>query len=282
LRASIIIPVYNERRYIAHVLSRVQSIDIDKEIIVVDDASTDGTRELLKDIYDATLDCRPSIALPELSTPFRTDNLTIVFQPKNFGKGAALRRGFAAATGDLVIVQDADLEYDPHDYQTMIEPIALGLADVVYGSRFLGGPHRVLFFWHYVANRLLTLLSNMLNNLNLTDMEVCYKVFRREVIQAIDLKQNRFGFEPEVTAKIARLDVRVYEVPVSYHGRTYEEGKKIGWRDAIQAVWCIVHYALISKLSRRRSHVLRGTSSDARPTASNIDAGRDFRGASCE
>jgi glycosyltransferase involved in cell wall biosynthesis len=246
MKMSVVIPVYNERRYIARVLERVQAVPSEKEIIVVDDASTDGTREFLERIDRACREGLGSIALADLTRPLRIDNVLICFQPVNRGKGAALRCGFEMATGDVVVVQDADLEYDPGDYGALTAPITAGLADVVYGSRFLGGPHRVLFFWHYVANRLLTLLSNMLNNLNLTDMETCYKVFRREVLAAIDLKQNRFGFEPEVTAKVAALGVRVYEVPVSYHGRTYAEGKKIGWRDALQAVWCILKYGLFS------------------------------------
>ena len=250
MKMSVVIPVYNERRYIARVLERVQSVPPDKEIIVVDDASTDGTRELLERIDRACRNGLGSIMLADLGTPLRIDNVLICFQSANRGKGAALRRGFELATGDVIVVQDADLEYDPGDYGALTAPITAGLADVVYGSRFLGGPHRVLFFWHYVANRLLTLLSNMLNNLNLTDMETCYKVFRREVLAAVDLKQNRFGFEPEVTAKVAALGVRVYEVPVSYHGRTYAEGKKIGWRDALQAVWCILKYGLTASRQR--------------------------------
>jgi glycosyltransferase involved in cell wall biosynthesis len=231
----------------------VQAVPPDKEIIVVDDASTDGTRELLETIHQARVERQTSIVLADLIDPLRIDNISICFQPKNRGKGAALRRGFELASGDLVIVQDADLEYDPNDYDTLTAPIIAGLADVVYGSRFLGGPHRVLFFWHCVANRVLTTLSNMLNNLNLTDMETCYKVFRREVLAAVELKQNRFGFEPEITAKVAALGVRVYEVPVSYHGRTYEEGKKIGWRDAVQAVWCIVKYGLTAARPKARA-----------------------------
>ncbi len=256
MKISVVIPVYNERRYIAHVLARVQAVSPDKEIIVVDDASTDGTRELLEHVHQARLGHRHDLVLADLPEPLRIDNISVCFQPTNRGKGAALRRGFEMATGEVVIVQDADLEYDPSDYAALTGPITSGVADVVYGSRFLGGPHRVLFFWHCVANRLLTLLSNMLNNLNLTDMETCYKVFRREVLAAVDLKQNRFGFEPEITAKVAALGVRVYEVPVSYHGRTYEEGKKIGWRDAFQALWCIVRYGLFT--SRRREPIGTG------------------------
>jgi glycosyltransferase involved in cell wall biosynthesis len=252
MRMSVVIPVYNERRYIAHVLARVQAVPPDKEIIVVDDASTDGTRELLESIHQARMERQSSIVLADLVDPLRIDNISVCFQSKNRGKGAALRRGFELATGDLVIVQDADLEYDPTDYDALTAPILAGLADVVYGSRFLGGPHRVLFFWHCVANRVLTTVSNMLNNLNLTDMETCYKVFRREVLAAVELKQNRFGFEPEITAKVAALGVRVYEVPVAYHGRTYEEGKKIGWRDAVQAVWCIVRYGLTATRPKER------------------------------
>jgi len=260
MKISVVIPVYNECRYIARILERVQAVPPEKDIIVVDDASTDGTRELLEQIHKARQEQRSSIVLGDLAKPLRIDNISVGFQPVNCGKGAALRRGFEMATGDVVIVQDADLEYDPNDYGALIAPITSGLADVVYGSRFLGGPHRVLFFWHYVANRLLTLLSNMLNNLNLTDMETCYKVFRREVLVAVDLRQNRFGFEPEITAKVAALGVRVYEVPVSYHGRTYEEGKKIGWQDAVQALWCIVWYGVFA--TGRRTKPARSTPAD--------------------
>jgi len=244
MKVSVVIPVYNERRYIADILARVQAVDIDKEIIIVDDASTDGTGEFLGGIVEAQ---RTTSVFTGGRRALAIDNITVLFQERNRGKGAALRRGFRAATGEVILVQDADLEYDPRDYHTLIEPIATGLADVVYGSRFLGGPHRVLFFWHYVANRLLTLFSNMLNNLNLTDMETCYKVFRRPVLEAINLQQDRFGFEPEITAKVARLRARVYEVPISYNGRTYQEGKKIGFKDALQALGCIVWYGCFSR-----------------------------------
>jgi glycosyltransferase involved in cell wall biosynthesis len=227
-KLSVVIPVYNERRWIAEVVRRVRAVDVPKEIIVVDDCSTDGTRDLLRDMDGQ-------------------DGVRVVYQPDNRGKGAALREGFKRVTGDVVLVQDADLEYDPANYPRLLQPILAGLADVVYGSRFLGESHRVLYFWHSVANKFLTTLSNMFTNLNLTDMETCYKVFRREVLDGMTLKSNRFGFEPEVTAKIARKRTppwRVYEVPISYFGRTYEEGKKIGLKDAITALYCIVRYWL--------------------------------------
>jgi glycosyltransferase involved in cell wall biosynthesis len=244
---SVVVPVYNERRYIGELLARVQTVAIDKEIVVVDDGSTDGTRQYLQHIIDAQQRRLSSIVnASDAAAPLRIDNIVVVLQETNRGKGAALRRGFEAATGEVLIVQDADLEYDPKDYFALLEPIETGVADVVYGSRFLGGPHRVLFFWHCVANRILTLCSNMFNNLNLTDMETCYKVFRREVLRSIELKQNRFGFEPEITAKVARLGARVYEVPIAYHGRTYEEGKKIGLKDAVQAIGCIVWYGVFA------------------------------------
>jgi len=227
-KLSVVIPVYNERRTVEEVLRRVHAVAIAKEIIVVDDGSTDGTRELLE-----------KIAREE--SPL-VSGLKIYFQPVNRGKGAALRRGFQEARGEIVIVQDADLEYDPRDYAQLIDPIDRALADVVYGSRFLGGPHRVLLYWHSVANKVLTGLSNMLTNLNLTDVWTCYKAFRRPILQSLTLKENRFGFEPEVTVKVAALRCRVYEVPISYQGRTYEEGKKIGLKDAIWGLWCLVRY----------------------------------------
>jgi len=237
LTLSVVIPVYNEKNTIHEILRRVRAVPVKKQIIVVDDCSTDGTRAILKEIEK------------------QDGELTVVYHVINQGKGASLRTGFRMATGDIVIVQDADLEYDPEQYPQLIQPIVEDLADVVYGSRFIGETHRVLYFWHSLANKLLTLLSNMFTNLNLTDMEVCYKVFRREVIQGIKLKSDRFGFEPEVTAKMARFTFagangqpsrpcRIYEIPVSYHGRTYREGKKIGLKDVFQALYCILRYAI--------------------------------------
>jgi glycosyltransferase involved in cell wall biosynthesis len=236
LTLSVVIPVYNEKATIHEILRRVRAVPIRKEIIVVDDASTDGTRELLR------------------AVPQGDGDLKVVYHERNQGKGAALRTGFRHATGQIVIVQDADLEYEPAEYPQLIQPIVENHADVVFGSRFIGEKHRVLYYWHSVANRYLTMLSNMFTNLNLTDMEVCYKVFRREVIQGIRLESDRFGFEPEVTAKVARFQFpaedgqpgrpcRIYEVPVSYHGRTYREGKKIGPKDGLQALYCILRYA---------------------------------------
>jgi glycosyltransferase involved in cell wall biosynthesis len=227
-KLSIVIPVYNERQWIRELVRRVQDVPVPKELIIVDDFSTDGTREILAELEG--------------------DNVRVFYHSCNQGKGAALREGFRHAVGDVVIVQDADLEYNPAEYVHLIQPILEKKADVVYGSRFIGESHRVLYFWHYVANKMLTTLSNMFTNLNLTDMETCYKVFRREVVQGLNLKSNRFGFEPEITAKIARKrnpPWRVFEIPVSYSGRTYDEGKKIGFRDALTALYCIVRYRLL-------------------------------------
>ena len=234
MRLSIIIPCYNEVSTIGELIEAVKSSAYpDKEIIVVDDCSTDGTRKKLEDELGLVVD-------------------KVIFHDKNQGKGAALRTGIGAATGDLVVIQDADREYDPSEYPILVEPIVKGQADVVYGSRFIGaGPHRVLYFWHRVGNGLLTLLSNMFTNLNLTDMETGYKVFRREIIQAVTIEENRFGFEPEITAKIAQVGARVYEVGISYYGRTYDQGKKIDWKDGVWAIVCILKYNVFRRLPRR-------------------------------
>ncbi len=234
---SVVVPVFNERATVAEILCRVAYAPLPAaidalDVVVVDDCSADDTWDVLA----------------RWSPPGREDGRPVQVQrlrhEKNRGKGAALRTAFAAATGDVVLVQDADLEYDPTDYPKLLQPIVDGLADVVYGSRFLGGPHRVLFFWHFVGNRFLTVLSNAMTDLNLTDMETCYKVFRREVLERVALCSDRFGFEPEITAKVSRLGVRIYEVPIAYHGRTYAEGKKIGWRDGVSAVWSILRFNL--------------------------------------
>jgi len=228
VKLTIVIPCYNERNTIRRIVDAVRDAPYpDKEIIVVDDFSGDGTRAILEDEIAPRVD-------------------RILFHDTNRGKGAALRTGIRAATGDIVLIQDADLEYDPREYPNLVEPILQDRADVVFGSRFMGGrPHRVLYFWHYVGNAFLTLLSNMFTNLNLSDMETCYKVFRREIIQGIVIEEDRFGFEPEITAKVAKLDCRIYEIGISYYGRTYAEGKKIGWRDGVRALYCIVKYNLL-------------------------------------
>ena len=244
LRLSVIVPVFNERAFIEELLLRVQDSGLAEEIIVVDDGSTDGTRQLLRDLQERKSNGNQMAEIGETRAGFRLDRVRFLFQDTNRGKGAALRRGFAEATGDVYLVQDADLEYDPRDYPKLLEPILDGRADVVYGSRFLGGPQRVHFFWHYVGNRFLTLLSDVITNLNLTDMETCYKMFRREVIEGMHLKSNRFGFEPEVTIKVAKGKWRVYEVPISYSGRSYEEGKKITWRDGVVTLFAILWYRL--------------------------------------
>jgi len=247
MKVSIVIPVYNERTFIEEVLLRVQAAPLDKEIVVIDDGSTDGTRALLQELNDAQSKHAPEIPVQNGRALLPLKNILFLFQDRNRGKGAALRRGFAEAGGDVILVQDADLEYDPRDYDKLLAPIFDGRADVVYGSRFLGGPQRVHYFWHYVGNKFLTLLSDMLTNLKLTDMETCYKVFRREVIRNIKLKSDRFGFEPECTAKIAKGNWRVYEVPISYAGRTYAEGKKITWRDGLCTLWYILRYNLFDR-----------------------------------
>jgi glycosyltransferase involved in cell wall biosynthesis len=227
MKLSVVIPIYNERATLKLVVEKVCSVPLQIELICVDDGSKDGSRDILSELQ---------VQHPQMK---------ILFQPKNMGKGAALRRGIQEAEGDYIVIQDADLEYDPDDYPLLLGPLIQGKADVVYGSRFLGGrPHRVLYFWHSAGNWFLTLLSNALTNINLTDMETCYKIFRREVIQSIPIEENRFGFEPEITVKIAKRRLRIYEVGISYQGRTYEEGKKIGWRDGFRALWCLFKYSI--------------------------------------
>lgn len=234
MKLSVVMPCYNEINTIEAIVNRVLAVElpVDRELIIVDDCSTDGTREFLARYHDHEV-------------------IRVIYHQVNQGKGAALRTGFAHATGDIVLVQDADLEYDPAEYPKLLRPILEGKADVVYGSRFIGGEaHRVLYFWHSMMNKFLTTLSNMFTDLNLTDMEVCYKVFRKSVLDQITLEENRFGFEPEVTAKVARLRCPVYEVGVSYYGRTYEEGKKIGWKDGVRAIYVILKYGLIYMFRR--------------------------------
>jgi glycosyltransferase involved in cell wall biosynthesis len=227
MKLSVVMPVYNEQGTVREAVSRVLAVPLEIELICVDDSSTDGSREILTELQS------------------NHPQIQVLLQPKNMGKGAALRRAIQSVTGDFVIIQDADLEYDPSDYPALLEPLIEGKADVVYGSRFLGsGPHRVLYFWHSVGNSALTLISNALTNMNMTDMETCYKVFRREILQSIPLEEDRFGFEPEITVKIAKRRLRVYEVGIRYWGRTYEEGKKISWKDGVRALWCLVKYSL--------------------------------------
>lgn len=232
VRLSVVIPAYNEFHTVEKLLRRVAEVPLNLEVIVVDDGSTDGTRDLVARLEEEGL----------------IDSL--ILQPVNQGKGAALRAGFQQATGDIVAVQDADLEYDPHEFPRLIEPIVAGRADAVFGSRFLGGPHRVLFFWHSVGNRFLTLLSNMLTDVNLTDMETCYKLINADLVKRLPLSANRFGIEPEITARLAQAGARIYEMPISYHGRSYAEGKKINWKDGVSAIW----YILRSNLLRPKAH----------------------------
>ena len=249
MKLSVVIPVYNERQTVAQLVRSVQAVELSKELIIIDDWSTDGTRNVLQ-----------SIAA-------EYDNVHLLLHDRNRGKGAALRTGIAACRGDVVVIQDADLEYDPQEYHKLIQPILDEKADVVYGSRFSGGQsHRVLYFWHSLGNRLLTLLSNMLTDLNLTDMETCYKVFRRSIVQGITIEEDRFGFEPEVTAKVAKTRCRIYEVGISYSGRTYEDGKKINWRDGVRAVWCILKYNLF----RRAPGLSPDCEIDARAAAARL------------
>jgi glycosyltransferase involved in cell wall biosynthesis len=243
-KLSVVIPVYNEKNFIEEILRRIQATRLAEEIIVVDDGSTDGTRELLLELHRRQSAGEPEVDILNGGARLGLSKIRFFFQEKNQGKGAALRRGFAEARGDVLLVQDADLEYDPRDYGKLLEPILDGRADVVYGSRFLGGPQRVHLFWHYVGNKFLTILSDMLTNLKLTDIETCYKVFRREILNGVRLRSNRFGFEPEITAKIAKGRWRVYEVPISYSGRSYEEGKKITWKDGVVTLFAILRFRL--------------------------------------
>lgn len=253
MKLSVVMPVYNEQATLEEVIGRVLAAPLDIELICVDDGSTDGSREILA-VFQS-----------------RNPQIRVLLQPRNVGKGAALRRGIREATGDYVIIQDADLEYDPSDYPVLLRPLIEGKADVVYGSRFLGSaPHRVLYFWHSVGNKILTLLSNALTNINLSDMETCYKAFRRGVIQSIPIEEDRFGFEPEITVKIAKRRLRVYEVGISYWGRTYEEGKKIGWKDGVRALWCLLKYTVSEPVSGPESQTDAAESRAETRSISNV------------
>ena len=256
MKLSVVMPVYNECDTLEQVMSKVLSVPLDLEVICVDDGSEDGSREILARLQSE----RPQVR--------------VLLQPHNMGKGAALRRGIFEAKGDFVIIQDADLEYDPAEYPILLEPLLQDKADVVYGSRFLGGrPHRVLYFWHSVGNSMLTLLSNALTNINLTDMETCYKIFRREVIQSIPIEEDRFGFEPEITVKVAKRNLRIYEVGISYWGRTYEEGKKIGWKDGVRALWCLLKYSIKESRIPAQRKVSLSPSPGASAEARSVDRG---------
>ena len=253
MKLSVVMPIYNEQATLRQVVSRVLSVPLDLELICVDDGSHDASREILAEFQG------------------QHPQVRVFLQPHNMGKGAALRRGIQAASGDFVLIQDADMEYDPGDYPVLLEPLIQGKADVVYGSRFLGGaPHRVLYFWHSVGNRLLTLFSNCLTNINLSDIETCYKVFRREIIQSIPLEENRFGFEPEITVKVAKRRLRIYEVGISYWGRTYEEGKKIRWTDGVRALWVLMKYWIKEPVLAQQTV----SSADSLPTPANQPATR--------